>query len=296
MNLAKASAVVVLIVAAAGAGCAGDDKKAEPAGTAGDGGLDAQQGGSQGAAEEGGAGPGPGAGGDASPTAQGGSTGGTDQAAGGTGDSGGVNTAGEDGAGGAPAARSGGITVLDGAEFMDAMDGYHLELPSDAAANPGSEPLPLGVLLFAAGNKTDAIRACGEERQRSGANLIKVFVAADGQLEPGTYPHQRWTEDFQGDLGAAQAVPGTFFAVLTMSVPGCSGSEPEPVCDCDLITTAVSFAGGELTLSEVNGTFVGQITLDTGAQIWPGTFSLPSCSKTVDEHLAIANGTLNCIP
>jgi hypothetical protein len=312
MNFTRTGAVVVLIVAAAGASCAGDEKRPEPAALeqGGSGGDDPQLGGSKGTPEAGGAGDLPsGAGGDAFPTDQGGSSGSTGGAAEGVGDSGGVSmggaagTAGEDGAtgegghgaSGAPV-RSGGVTILNGAEFMRAMDAYQLELPSASAANPGSGPLPLGVLLFASDSKTDAIQACGEERQRSGAALMKVFVAADGQLEPGTYPHQRWTEELKGDLGAAAAVPGTFFAVATSSLAGCTGGNAEPVCECDLVTGATSFVGGELTLSEVDGAFVGQITLDAGSQTWSGSFSLPSCSKTVDQHLAIANGTLNCIP
>jgi hypothetical protein len=98
-----------------------------------------------------------------------------------------------------------------------------------------------------AAQRIDAIRPASNVRSL-------VVAAADGQLEPGTYLNQRWTEDLKGDLGAAQAVPGTFFAVFTMSsAGGCIASDPDPVCNCDLITTALSFAGG----------FVGQIALDS---------------------------------
>lgn len=181
---------------------------------------------------------------------------------------------------------SGGITFPGDLGVMESNDAYVVELPVGFAANPTTEPLSLGVLIFA--READDIRVCDEEYQQSGAHYLRVFVAAVGELKPGVYPLETWTEG-DIDIALASAVPDTFFAQFGEGFAACS--EPGPNCECPHASPH-GFTDGELVLSEVSGAFVGHVTMGT----LQGDFSIPSCPKTLEQHLAIVHDELACVP
>jgi subtilisin family serine protease len=189
-------------------------------------------------------------------------------------------------------ATSGGVTMPNDLGVMEANDGYLVELPVGFEANPTSEPLSLAVLLFA--SDADDIRVCSDQLQRSGTLLLRVLVAADGELEPGVYPLEAWTEDREQDVTLVPAVPGTSFVQVVEVFSDCSETESGTSCECPSSTLGF-FPSGELLLREVSGALVGEISMGEG-EVWQGSFQIPVCQRTLEQHLTVARNQLDCVP
>jgi len=183
--------------------------------------------------------------------------------------------------------RAGSLTLFT-YDTLQTSDSYVTELPPATPLNPGDEPLALARVYYSP--YPDGVLVCSSRSLIGGAPIISVNLAATNSLAAGTYQYANWDETVQ---------PGTFFVLLSTQLP-CVDTTEGPICQCapsDL--QGEFFTGGELVLKEGDGVLDGTFTVTSPEGSSQGSFTVPVCPKTPEEHEEIFNydsGEFLCFP
>ncbi|HEY3499737.1 MAG TPA: hypothetical protein VGK73_33830, partial [Polyangiaceae bacterium] len=172
-----------------------------------------------------------------------------------------------------PAPRNGTLRLFSG-DSLVATDGYAVDFPAE---NPDDPPIRVARIYY--GATPDTVLACSKQQYRGGFAFINVFVANTGELTPGTYTFSDWD-------AAGGPQPGTFLAFPTTQPVPCVTLPEGVFCECGTSDTSGVFTSGELVLNDAEGGVLdGRVTLVTpGYGTSTGTFTMPLCEKTLEEH------------
>jgi hypothetical protein len=185
-----------------------------------------------------------------------------------------------------PGSRSGSFTFFSG-ETLVATDGYVVDFPPGTPGNPVDGTVRLGRVYY--GVAPDAFLVCTKEQFFGGVGFMSLLIADVDELAPGTY--------FYSDWDAAGGVqPGTFMLSLSTQ-QACIPTDLGPVCECAVSDIANVFTTGELVLASGEGLLDGTFSVVVpGYGTSSGSFSVPFCPKSLDDHARIHDERIDCVP